>query len=125
VAISNNFLCDYFLLFATSSLFRVALELHEPRVQPSDIYLCPLVHSVQSDLGRYQNIGERNFYTPFTEIFGLLSEAIDTNFYRTVNFMLAALNSASRDTASFKVKGKLHPCTGTEALYRPYGPWGE
>jgi len=22
-------------------------------------------------------------------------------------------------------KGKVHPCTGTEALYRPYGPWGE
>jgi len=21
-----------------------------------------------------------------------------------------------------KSKGKLHPCTGTEALYRPYGP---
>jgi len=21
-----------------------------------------------------------------------------------------------------KVKGKVHPCTGTEALYRPYGP---
>jgi len=22
-------------------------------------------------------------------------------------------------------KGKFHPCTGTEALYRPYGPYGE
>jgi hypothetical protein len=22
-------------------------------------------------------------------------------------------------------KGKVHPCTGTEALYRPYGPYGE
>ena len=21
-----------------------------------------------------------------------------------------------------KGKGKVHPCTGTEALYRPYGP---
>jgi hypothetical protein len=21
-----------------------------------------------------------------------------------------------------KIKGKVHPCTGTEALYRPYGP---
>jgi len=21
-----------------------------------------------------------------------------------------------------KSKGKVHPCTGTEALYRPYGP---
>ena len=20
---------------------------------------------------------------------------------------------------------KVHPCTGTEVLYRPYGPWGE
>jgi len=24
-----------------------------------------------------------------------------------------------------KVKGKVHPCTGTEALYRPYGPQEE
>ena len=23
-----------------------------------------------------------------------------------------------------KGKGTVHPCTGTEALYRPYGPWG-
>ena len=23
---------------------------------------------------------------------------------------------------SLKIKGKVHPCTGTEALYRPYGP---
>jgi hypothetical protein len=22
-------------------------------------------------------------------------------------------------------KGKVHPCTGTEALYKPYGPQGE
>jgi hypothetical protein len=24
-----------------------------------------------------------------------------------------------------KGKGTVHPCTGTVALYRPYGPWGE
>ena len=24
-----------------------------------------------------------------------------------------------------KVKGEVHHCTGTEALYRPYGPYGE
>ena len=23
-----------------------------------------------------------------------------------------------------KGKGKVHPCRGTVALYRPYGPWG-
>jgi hypothetical protein len=27
--------------------------------------------------------------------------------------------------ACWITKGKMHPCTGTEALYRPYGPWGE
>jgi len=27
--------------------------------------------------------------------------------------------------AKFPSKGKGHPCTGTEAMYRPYGPWGE
>jgi hypothetical protein len=29
------------------------------------------------------------------------------------------------DVSTSKGKGKGHPCTGTEALYRPYGPWGE
>jgi len=24
-----------------------------------------------------------------------------------------------------KNNGKVHPCTGTETLYRPYGPYGE
>jgi len=124
VAISNIFLCDYFLLFATS-VFRVALELHEPRVQPSNTYLCPLVHSVKSGLGQCQNISERHFYTLFTEIFGLLSDAVDSKFSPTVKFVSAALDSASRDTASVKVKGKGHPCTGNEALYRPYGPYEE
>jgi len=30
-----------------------------------------------------------------------------------------------RTKYSKKKKGKGHPCTGTEALYRPYGPWEE
>jgi len=25
-------------------------------------------------------------------------------------------------THMLKKKGKVHPCTGTESLYRPYGP---
>jgi len=25
-------------------------------------------------------------------------------------------------TKPYKRLGKMHPCTGTEALYRPYGP---
>ena len=36
------------------------------------------------------------------EIFGLVSLVIDTD--------------------GMQKKGKVHPCTGTEALYRPYGP---
>ena len=31
----------------------------------------------------------------------------------------------SRGIALLLGKGKVHPCTGTEALYRPYGPQGE
>ena len=27
-------------------------------------------------------------------------------------------------THTSEVKGKVHPCTGTEALYKPYGPYG-
>jgi len=26
------------------------------------------------------------------------------------------------EVCTIKGKGKVHPCTGTEALYRPYGP---
>ena len=31
----------------------------------------------------------------------------------------------SRGIALLLGKGKVHPCTGTEALYRPYGTEGE
>ena len=27
-----------------------------------------------------------------------------------------------RHASCRSIKGKVHPCTGTEALYRPYGP---
>jgi len=30
--------------------------------------------------------------------------------------------STLRNITEGKGKGKVHPCTGTEALYRPYGP---
>ena len=36
---------------------------------------------------------------------------------RCVTGFLSLLGSIS-----LKVKGKVHTCTGTEALYRPYGP---
>jgi hypothetical protein len=35
--------------------------------------------------------------------------------------LLADVGAVSSETCS-KGKGKGHPCTGTEALYRPYGP---
>jgi len=31
----------------------------------------------------------------------------------------------ANDCNKVKGKGKGHPCTGTEALYRPYSPQGE
>jgi len=36
----------------------------------------------------------------------------------TARRFLLYLNSSTKPS----VKGKVHPCTGTEALYRPYGP---
>ena len=30
-----------------------------------------------------------------------------------------------KSCATCDMKGKVQPCTGTEALYRPYGPYGE
>jgi len=43
----------------------------------------------------------------------------------TVTRASALQNSAFEDiifSCMVKGKGKVHPCTGTEALYRPYGP---
>jgi hypothetical protein len=34
-------------------------------------------------------------------------------------------NRPSKRTSYIKGKGKVHPCTDTEALYRPYGAYGE
>ena len=40
-----------------------------------------------------------------------------------VSFVFRANRSTEDNTfLMVKKKGKLHPCTGTEALYRPYGP---
>jgi len=33
-----------------------------------------------------------------------------------------ACNQSLYPTTTTTKKGKVHPCTGTEALYRPYGP---
>jgi len=35
------------------------------------------------------------------------------------------LDRRASSLSNGKGKGKVHPCTGTEALYRPYGPQGE
>lgn len=77
MAISNIFLCDTFLLFATN-VFRVALEPQEPRVQLSDKHLCPPIHSVRAGLGQCQDISERNCYTSSSEIFKLVPGASDS-----------------------------------------------
>ena len=36
-----------------------------------------------------------------------------------INIAIKNLDLHSKETGK---KGKVHPCTGTEALYRPYGP---
>ena len=40
-----------------------------------------------------------------------------------LNTALSVLKINSSELYFIK-NGKSHPCTGTEALYRPYGPWG-
>jgi len=39
--------------------------------------------------------------------------------------MLSIVQHNSNYVYNTKKKSKGHPCTGTEALYRPYGPQGE
>ena len=34
-------------------------------------------------------------------------------------------NSTAHRVSRVIGKGKVHSCTGTEALYRQYGPWGK
>jgi len=53
--------------------------------------------------------------------------------YRSLTSLMCAVLVRLRDMISeflllarySNCKGKGHPCTGTEALYRPYGPQGE
>ena len=42
------------------------------------------------------------------------------NLYAGVYTMYCS--SFSWDLIYNRIKGKVHPCTGTDALYRPYGP---
>ena len=41
------------------------------------------------------------------------------NLYRDKSFKI---QWQMREHVPLTVKGKVHPCTGTEAPYRPYGP---
>jgi hypothetical protein len=50
--------------------------------------------------------------------FNLLQNALEL---ATTTNMQTVLSKVALNT-SVKGKGKVHPCTGTEALYRPYGP---
>ena len=52
-----------------------------------------------------------------------ISEAADFS-YRPKHVMRIFLQELRyiRSKGKGKSKGKMHPCTGTEALYRPYGP---
>ena len=50
----------------------------------------------------------------------LVGFTIETyNAFLPVRFLVHTYIDA---TNKVKVRGKVHPCTGTEALYRPYGP---
>jgi len=43
-----------------------------------------------------------------------------------IDYLLIVTTSHPRRLEiSWIKKNKMHPCTGTEALYRPYGPEGE
>jgi len=42
-----------------------------------------------------------------------------------LNFGHQPFHAYKKTGGGGKKKGKGHPCTGTEALYRPYGPYGE
>jgi len=46
-------------------------------------------------------------------------------FRANLLLIIRRINSVSINSNWYKVKkgkGKVYPCTGTEALYRPYGP---
>jgi hypothetical protein len=57
----------------------------------------------------------------------LKQNTVRAEYYLAGNDRVGVLGRASSKGSSLHVngKGKVHPCTGTEALYRPYGPLGE
>jgi len=46
----------------------------------------------------------------------------DTSSSTVSDNTIASTNSNTGEKYAGKKKGKVHPCTGTEALYRPYSP---
>ena len=52
-----------------------------------------------------------------------ISDNVSESHFGDVWFMSQPRHRPSRRRVSWfnSVKGKVHPCTGTEALYRPYG----
>ena len=55
----------------------------------------------------------------------LLHISVEAQTTGKVIFDILNWFSVSHQIEWNKCKGKVHPCTGTEALYRPYSPQGE
>jgi hypothetical protein len=47
---------------------------------------------------------------------------LEQDFMVSMLFMVELITGIKRDKTNRFMEGKVHPCTGTEALYRPYGP---
>ena len=61
----------------------------------------------------------------FPALIAAISQSADTNITRSAKYcyVRSVLQDVAGQTYTDIVeKGTVHPCTGTEALYRPYGP---
>ena len=66
---------------------------------------------------QYWNLSNKNFAVESQIAIAIIVYALIT--FQQVSVLLVPNSDL---TAQVKDKGKVHPCTDTEVLYRPYGP---
>jgi len=76
------------------------------------VYMCHIPHYIVQRFGYWQfnNIISTDVIVSLSHIFSYGSDFSEQS------------KSGHNLCKNLKVKGKVHPCTGTEALYRLYGP---
>ena len=120
---SRALLCVFWCNSPTWAKAKSLLRNRDRSARPRDLYLTTHnIHTRQTNAAggiRTHNTCKRAAANPRLRPGGTISNQCNHGNYRNTDNVFTKVPVV---TLLPYIKGKVHPCTGTEALYRPYGP---